>query len=292
MPERYLFGLLGYPLEHSLSPLVHSAALQVHGLRGEYRLFPVKDEREIPRLIRQLREGNLQGINVTIPYKSSVIKWMDELAPPARLIGAVNTISLQGNKVIGENTDAGGFLADLGGLDWFPEPDIRRQALILGAGGSARAIAYALFKEKWRLIVAARRLEQAEKLAQFLTTIHSNEEGQVPVEGLHWDHQALSDITPAPHLIVNTTPLGMSPDDNECPWPADLALPPQAAVYDLVYNPLETQFTSMARAAGLRAASGIGMLVEQAALSFEIWTGLPAPRQEMHAALAEHSTGD
>jgi len=292
MPERYSFGLLGYPLEYSLSPLIHSAALQVHGVRGDYRLFPVKDERGIQKLIKLLREGSLQGFNVTIPYKSSVIDFMDELTPTAQTIGAVNTISLQGNKVIGENTDAGGFLADMGGLDWFPEPDTRRHALILGAGGSARAIAYALFKEKWRLVIAARRIGQAENLAQSLNTIHSDEEGRVPVEGIHWDREALSENTPAPHLIVNTTPLGMSPDDNECPWPADLPLPPQAAVYDLVYNPLETQFTRAARAAGLRAASGIGMLVEQAALSFEVWTGLPAPRQEMHAALAAHSTGE
>lgn len=292
MPERYSFGLLGYPLEHSLSPLIHATALQAHGLRGEYRLFPVKDERGIPKLIKQLREGSLHGLNVTIPYKSSVIELMDELTPTARTIGAVNTISLQGNKVIGENTDASGFLADLGGLDWFPEPDNTRHALILGAGGSARAIAYALFKEKWRLIIAARRHGQGEKLAQSLATIHSAEEGQMSAEGIHWDHEALSEITPAPHLIVNTTPLGMSPYEHESPWPADLALPPNAAVYDLVYNPVETQFTRAARAAGLRAASGIGMLVEQAALSFEIWTGLPAPRQEMHAALAAHSTGE
>lgn len=291
MTDKYSFGLLGYPLGHSLSPQIHAAARQVHSLVGEYRLFALDDKRDIPELIDRFREGTLQGLNVTIPYKSKVIEFIDEITPTARSIGAVNTISYQQNQVIGENTDAGGFLADLGRLGWFPESGRRRQALLLGSGGSARAVAYALHQHGWQLIIAGRRLEQAEKLAGSLQKVKTDEGIEFGVASIILDQESLASIQHSPDLIVNTTPLGMSPHEDGCPWPADLALPPEAAVYDLVYNPVDTEFTRTARAAGLRAASGIGMLVEQAALSFEIWTGLAAPRDEMHASLPAHNTG-
>lgn len=291
MTDKYSFGLLGYPLGHSLSPQIHAAARQVHSLVGEYRLFALDDKRDIPELIDRFREGTLQGLNVTIPYKSKVIEFIDEITPTARSIGAVNTISYQQNQVIGENTDAGGFLADLGRLGWFPESGQRRRALLLGSGGSARAVAYALHQHGWQLIIAGRRLEQAEKLAGSLQKVKTDEGIEFRVASIILDQESLASIQHSPDLIVNTTPLGMSPHEDGCPWPADLALPPEAAVYDLVYNPVDTEFTRTARAAGLRAASGIGMLVEQAALSFEIWTGLAAPRDEMHASLPAHNTG-
>lgn len=291
MTDKYSFGLLGYPLGHSLSPQIHAAARQVHSLVGEYRLFALDDKRDIPELIDRFREGTLQGLNVTIPYKSKVIEFIDEITPTARSIGAVNTISYQQNQVIGENTDAGGFLADLGRLGWFPESGRRRRALLLGSGGSARAVAYALHQHGWQLIIAGRRLEQVEKLAGSLQNVKTDEGIEFGVASIILDQESLASIQHSPDLIVNTTPLGMSPHEDGCPWPADLALPPQAAVYDLVYNPVDTEFTRTARAAGLRAASGIGMLVEQAALSFEIWTGLAAPRDEMHASLPAHNTG-
>jgi shikimate dehydrogenase len=291
MPEKYSFGLLGYPLGHSLSPKIHAAALNAHNLQGEYKLFPIKDEADLPGLIDLLRDGMLHGLNVTIPYKSTLINFLDDLTPTAKSIGAVNTISRQRNHLIGENTDAGGFLADLGRLDWFPDTDQRRHALLLGAGGSARAVAYALGERGWQLTVAARRLEQAEQLVRSLSGVKSGERAQLLAECIPFDREALSAVQHTPDLIINTTPLGMSPYDDVSPWPGDLAIPPQAAVYDLVYNPFDTQFTRIAGAVGLRAASGIGMLVEQAALSFEIWTGLPAPRAEMHASIAAHGTG-
>jgi shikimate dehydrogenase len=291
MPQKYSFGLLGYPLGHSLSPLIHAAALQALGLQGDYRLYPVAHEKNLPELLNQLREGVLQGLNVTIPYKRSVIDFMDVLTSTARSIGAINTISYRQNQMIGENTDAGGFLADLRRFGWFSEGNKLQQALILGAGGSARAVAYALYQQGWQLTIAARRIDQAEKLVKSLANLASRKESQNSAEAIQLDRASLFNLKYSPDLIVNTTPLGMSPHDNASPWPHDLALPSQAAVYDLVYNPVETDFTHAAMEAGLRAASGIGMLVEQAALSFEIWTGLPAPRAEMHASLAAYTTG-
>ncbi|MCJ7537606.1 MAG: shikimate dehydrogenase [Anaerolineales bacterium] len=291
MTDKYLFGLVGYPLAHSLSPLIHSAALLALDLQGEYRLYPIEDEQGLPDLVKQLRLGALQGLNVTIPYKRSVLELMDVLTPSAQSIGAVNTISYQQNQLIGANTDAGGFLADLRRMGWFPKADRLRHALVLGAGGSARAVVYTLAQQGWQLTIAARRREQAENLAKSSRETANSEGDQISVEGIQMEKTSLSRLTPPADLIINTTPLGMSPQKNLSPWPSDLALPPQAAVYDLVYNPVETLLLRTAREAGLRAASGLGMLVEQAALSFEIWTGLPAPRTEMHTSLTAFQRG-
>ncbi|MGB5844865.1 MAG: shikimate dehydrogenase, partial [Anaerolineales bacterium] len=256
-----------------------------------YRLYPIEDEQGLPDLIKQLRHGALQGLNVTIPYKRSVLELMDVLTPSAQSIGAVNTISYQQNQLVGANTDTGGFLADLRRLGWFPKADRLRHALVLGAGGSARAVVYTLAQQGWQLTIAARRREQAENLAKSSRETANSEGDQISVEGIQMEKTSLSRLTPPADLIINTTPLGMSPQKNLSPWPSDLALPPQAAVYDLVYNPVETLLLCTAREAGLRAASGLGMLVEQAALSFEIWTGLPAPRTEMHTSLTAFQRG-
>jgi shikimate dehydrogenase len=285
MAEEFIFGLLGYPLGHSLSPRIHLAALQALSLQGEYQLFEIQDEADLPGLFDQLREGALHGLNVTIPYKRSVLKFLDELTPAARAIGAVNTISFHKQQLIGGNTDAGGFLADMRRLGWFPGPDQPRQALILGAGGSARAVAFSLSQHNWHIKIAARRVAQAENLGKALLENDTAHQKRLSIEAIHLDRESLSKIEPSPDLIVNTTPLGMYPQDDSSPWPAGVPLPAGTAVYDLVYHPAETEFARTAGAAGLRAASGVGMLVEQAALSFEFWTGFTAPRSEMHAAL-------
>lgn len=292
MPERFTFGLLGYPLGHSLSPQIHTAAMKAHGLQGEYRLFPVQDAREMPGLIQKMREGELQGINVTIPHKQAVIPLLDELTPTAHSIGAVNTVSLQGERITGENTDAGGFVADLERLGWFSNGSGSNHALILGAGGSARAIVFALYNNQWRLTIAARRRDQAERLAAAFSAGNSGADDRLPVTATRWEKSALEELVSTLDLVVNTTPVGMHPDVTDSPWPENLPPPRQAAVYDLVYNPVETQLTKAAIEAGLLAANGIGMLVEQAALSFEIWTGLPAPREEMHGAIANQIAGE
>jgi shikimate dehydrogenase len=292
MSERFSFGLLGYPLEHSLSPLVQAAALQARGLQGEYNLYPVSDKRDLPGVINQVREGRISGLNVTIPYKRAVIGLMDVLSPVASLIGAVNTISSQHNQLVGDNTDADGFIADLERLGWFPEADQLRSALIFGAGGSARAVVYALSERGWHLRIAARRIEQAENLAQSLSAGSSGKDIPGMVEVIRLNMQSLINLEPSPDLIVNTTPLGMYPHLDGSPWPSELALPRKSAVYDLVYNPAETELLAQAKEAGLQAAGGIGMLVEQAARSFEIWTGLVAPRDEMHGSVAAYIKGE
>ena len=275
-------GLTGFPLGHSLSPKIHAAALKAAGLEGEYLLYPVSpdDPAALAALVNRLRSGELQGLNVTIPHKQAVIPLLDDLTPSARSIGAVNTIFVQDGRLIGHNTDAPGFLADLARLLENRKSKIQnpKSALVLGAGGAARAVVAALLSDGWMVTLAVRSadLSQAQQLSQqhsSLIAFHALDE--LPA----LDLSALT-------LIVNTTPLGMSPETETCAWPAALDFPPTAAVYDCVYNPRETLLVKRARAAGLPAETGLGMLLEQAALAFEIWTGAPAERAAMRQAVA------
>jgi shikimate dehydrogenase len=280
----YHLGLTGYPLGHSLSPKIHAAALKSCGLSGDYSLFPIPpdDLPALQALLSHLRKGELNGLNVTIPHKQTVIPYLDDLTPSARAIGAVNTIFTRDGKLIGHNTDAPGFLADLKRLLEFKgspldlreqAPALQKSALVLGAGGAARAVVSALLSEDWMVTLAVRAddVEQANQLidsmprsSMIFSYIFSN---------LH--HLDLSFLD----LIVNATPLGMSPHIETCSWPEDLEFPQNAAVYDCVYNPRETLLVKRARAAGLPASTGLGMLVEQAALAFETWTGQLVPRE-------------
>ncbi len=274
-------GLIGYPLAHSLSPKIHKAALHDCGLSGDYALFPTppNDLQGLKDLLEQVRSGQIAGLNVTIPHKQTVISLLDELTPTAQAIGAVNTIYLQNDKLTGDNTDAGGFLAD---LDKFLAGHITsKKALVLGAGGSARAVAYALVNAGWQVALAARRPEQAQALiAQF-------PDHDTQLSPIAYQADAFQPLLPNLDLIVNTTPLGMSPQIDNSPWPAGLPFPQRAAVYDLVYNPPDTKFVLDARAAGLRAITGLGMLVEQAARAFELWTGHNPLREPLFTDVEE-----
>jgi len=283
-------GLIGYPLGHSLSPEIHKAALKACDLQGEYTLFSISpdDLDALKALLERVRDGEISGLNVTIPHKQNVIPLLDELTPTADAIGAVNTISVGNGKLMGDNTDVPGFLADLEKCFGNRESGIgnrksstenRKSALILGAGGSARAVVYALAQDGWDIAITARRLKQAQELiAQF-----SNPDSRIT----SIEFTALRSLFSTLSLIVNTTPLGMSPNMDVSPWPANIPFPPNVAIYDLVYNPRETKLVKDARAAGLPATTGLGMLIEQAALSFEIWTGCNVPRESLFAVVEE-----
>jgi shikimate dehydrogenase len=280
----YHLGLVGWPLGHSLSPRLHNAALAALNLPGEYQLFPAPPFPEgqacLPELLDQVRKGTpgaVHGLNVTIPHKQNVLPLLDELTPTATAIGAANLIFLKDGRLTGDNTDAAGFLADLQHIG-LANPTLNSQtALVLGAGGSTRAVVYALVNSGWQVWIAARRIEQASALAASL---------QVTGPDIHTLLMQPDALACAYDLIVNTTPLGMYPDVESNPWPAELPFPPGACVYDLVYNPFETALVRQARAAGLRAANGLGMLVNQAAIAFETWTGQPAPLTAMWDAVA------
>ena len=244
--------------------------------------------------LRMLRQGDLVGLNVTIPHKLSILPLLDALTPTAQAIGAANTIYYHDDLLWGDNTDAAGFMADLNYLGWsFPAAD-NPHALILGSGGSARAVSYALAHAGWSLTIAARRQGQAQDLVQNIqnfSTSSPNQGGENHLIAIHLDNRSLIDLDPSPGLIINTTPLGMSPFQDESPWPETVPFPTHAAVYDLVYNPPETRLISAARDAGQLVTNGLGMLVEQAALSFEIWTGYTAPRDIMRETVADYQIG-
>ena len=239
--------------------------------KATIRCFPLHpdDMQALKDLLDRVRSGEITGLNVTIPHKQNVIQFMDELAPTARSIGAVSVIYLRENKLIGDNADAHGFLSDLKRFIGDREMEIpfgldvgnRKSSLVLGAGGSARAVVYALVNDGWKVTLAARRLEQAEQLASSFP----NHEIQITT----FTDLRLSTFD----LLVNTTPLGMTPNINTSPLPEYILLPSHAVVYDLVYNPPETKLVRDARSQGLQATTGWGMLIEQAALGFELWTG-------------------
>jgi shikimate dehydrogenase len=270
-------GLIGYPLGHSLSPKIHAAALSACGLEGNYSLFPIhpEDKPALQALLDRIRTGEIMGLNVTIPHKQNVIELMDELTPTAKVIGAVNTIYMRENKLIGDNTDAPGFLSDLKRANKETSTQVSKSAIVLGAGGSARAVAYALLNDDWNVTIAARQLEQAQRLAESFT----NYELQVKEYSSFVFH--LSSF----FLLVNTTPLGMTPNIETSPLPENITLSKNTFVYDLVYNPRETKLVRDARAQGLNASTGLGMLIEQAALAFEKWTGHNPPREVLYAAV-------
>jgi shikimate dehydrogenase len=276
-PLSFHLGLIGYPLGHSLSPKIHTAALKACGLQGDYSLFPIppEDTQALKDLLARIRSGEIHGLNVTIPHKQNVIPLLDELTSTAQAIGAVNTIYLRENKLIGDNTDAAGFLSDLKKFTGDRRLVISNSALVLGAGGSARAVVYALLNDGWRVTIAARRVEQAQELSrQFESTkvIELN----------------LSTFKPSNmQLIINTTPIGMTPNVDQSPLSENMTLSKDTVIYDLVYNPRETKLVKDARAQGLQATTGLGMLIEQAALAFQLWTGHNPPRDILYNSVVE-----
>ena len=274
-------GLMGWPVEHSFSPAMHNAAAAALGLDVAYVALPVRPGAE-GAAVRGLAALGFVGVNVTVPHKQTVIPYLDEVGPAARAIRAVNTIKVARGRgqeaggegalsLVGHNTDAAGFMTDLGEMG---VEVAGRACLVLGAGGAARAVAYGLADAGGRVEVLARRREQAE-------TVVGDLRMHLPGAALvarRWGAlaeaaQAAAHGAEAP-LIVNATPVGMAPHEDASPWPEGVPFPAGAFVYDLVYNPRKTMLVQQARAAGCEAAGGLGMLLYQGALAFEIWLGV------------------
>ena len=262
-------GIIGDPIEHTMSPAMHNAAFQTLGLDYTYVPFRVKSL-ELKKAIEGIRGLNLRGLNVTIPHKVAVMQFLDRIDPLAEKIGAVNTIVNDDGILSGYNTDATGFLQTLHDKDVDPED---KKVLLLGAGGAARAIGNVLAGEKARITILNRRqeLSWAEDLAHLLTRHYGAKVniGELTPENLQ---RAIEGVD----IVVNSTSLGMSPDDDQTPVPADL-LGASLTVFDVVYNPYETRLLREAKAAGAKTISGLEMLVRQGAIAFEKWTGIKAP---------------
>lgn len=265
-------GVLGWPLEYTLSPQIHNAAFRRAGLDWVYLAWAVPPQALEPA-VSGLRVLGARGANVTMPHKESVIRFLDEVSSDARAVGAVNTIQALAGRLIGHNTDVEGFrmfVASDAGI-----AVEGRSALVLGSGGAARAVVCALAGlEIARLEVVGRDESRAEAVAALAPT----------GRGARWDEAA--DLAAAADIVVNATPLGARGED---PIP-DASLRQDAVIIDLVYRPPTTPLVGRARAAGARAWGGVGMLVQQAAASWRIWTGREPPVDAMSAA-AVHALG-
>ncbi|MDO8588169.1 MAG: shikimate dehydrogenase [Armatimonadota bacterium] len=273
-----LLGVFGHPIGHSLSPVMHNAALRELGLDYAYLAFDV-DPADLESAVRAIRALGIVGVNVTIPHKENVIPFLDEISHEARLIGSVNTIINRDGRLLGESADGRGFMQALSAAG----ADVRgKKAVVIGAGGSARAVLYALVTHGASVVVANRTVERGEELAKRINEVTSPD--SVRATSLRPD--SLREAVEGADLLVNCTSVGMWPDTDAVPCPEDL-LHSGLFVYDLVYNPLRTKLIAEAEKAGATAICGLKMLVYQGAASFKMWTGIDPPVETMENAVLE-----
>lgn len=263
---RPTLGIIGWPVDGSLSPVIHGAAFRALDLAWDYVRLPVAPG-ALPVALDRLREAFV-GASVTMPHKSDAARLMDGCSADAELLGAVNTIAVVGDRLVGHNTDAPGFARCLHDDLAFDPRD--RSVLVYGAGGAARACLLALARdEPARITVAVRDVSRADGLERVLGGTSDR------LRVVSFDDVA----TVRADLVVNATPLGASGEELPLPVLAEDVL-----VVDLLYRPSVTPLQSAAHAAGARAAGGLGLLLHQGAIAFEIWTGRPAPLDVMSAA--------
>ena len=269
-----VLGLLGYPVEHSLSPAMHNAAFEHLRLDCCYVTFPVKPG-FLKDAVRSVRALNLAGVNVTMPHKENVIPLLDKVDADASFIGAVNTIVNSNGKLIGYNTDGRGFMRSLS------EAQIslnKKNVLILGAGGASRAIGFYLAKKSLALFIYDIDEKKAGKLIRDLNKMRKNV-FPFSFQPSAFSHQ-LHDID----IIINATPLGLKKGD---PLPVDInLLKPRHVVCDLIYK--NTPLLQRASRKGCRTLNGLGMLLWQGAFAFELWTGKKPPVEVMRKALVKN----
>ncbi len=271
-----LCGVIGNPVEHSLSPAIHNAAFQKLGLNFVYLAFRVEAIGDAIKGLRAL--GNFRGASVTIPHKVSAVSYLDSVDPTAGQIGAINTIVATDGLLTGYNTDATGALR---ALREGPVALEGRHVVMLGSGGAARAIAFALGAETGidRLIILGIDDQERSVLARDLRS-----KTGMTVEESSLDEGALRKVLPDAQVLIHCTPMGMSPKIHATAVPAAL-LHGGLTVMDIVYNPRDTQLLKDAKAAGCRVIPGLEMFLHQAAAQFELWTDQAAPADVMRAVL-------
>jgi shikimate dehydrogenase len=280
--QTQLVGVMGWPIAHSLSPVMHNAAFDALGLNWRYVALPVHPSR-VSVAIEGLKALGFRGSNVTVPHKEAVIPFLDEVPSRVRRFGAVNTLIVRREEggrctVHGENTDVQGIVHALRGGGFDPQG---RHVLVVGAGGGARGAVYGLCGAgAAKVVVLNRTPGRAAALVDDLSTHAPGtalRSGALTVD-------VLERCADEADLLVNATTRGMWPHDGASIWPDDRRLPSHLAVCDMVYRPLETKLLRQARAAGARPIDGLGMLIGQGALSFQMWTGQWPPEDVMRAA--------
>lgn len=267
------FVILGQPIEHTLSPAMYNAAFGALQYNGVYLACLVPEDK-LAEAVQGIRALGIRGGNVTIPFKEKIIPYLDGITEEARLIGAVNTLYWEEERLMGANTDGLGFLKALQGTE--PAAFDFSGAVILGAGGAAKAVGVSLALSGIpKIYVVNRDLAKAEGLARILRSIGSR------VQILNWSNPELKGIISQTPLVINTTPLGMDPKIDVCPAIPYEALSVDHLAVDLIYKPAETLFLQKAKNQGCRIMNGLGMLLEQGVLSMDLWAGLEAPRAVM-----------
>jgi shikimate dehydrogenase len=269
-------AVFGFPVSHSLSPLMQNRAIELLGLNWAYLPFAVEPA-SMPSAVESIRALNMVGANITVPLKELAAPYLDEIDSTASKIGSVNTIVNRDGRLFGYSTDGDGLIWDL--IDKCALPGIGGSALVLGAGGSARAVVSALVDAGLIVQIANRTRSRAEGLVNKL---------QAEVHVVDWNDK-LGDLAANVDLIVNTTTIGMAGADHASPPLFPPESQSRALFYDLVYTPRETQLMLEAQACGMRTINGLGMLVRQGALSLSLWTGLSKndlPVHEMELTLS------
>jgi shikimate dehydrogenase len=268
-----LFGLIGYPVTHSLSPAMHNAALAEMGLDAVYVPLEVRPEK-LEAAVRGLQACGWWGFNITIPHKQAIVPFLDRLETPALEVGAVNTVRIEADgSLTGTNTDAEGFVQPLSQQEW-----TGKTATVLGCGGSAFAVVAGCQALGFGQIIVVGR--SAEKLSDFFAHL-PNPQG---VKTLDWS--MAESVLPETDLLVNTTPIGMVPEVEKCPLASLKSLPKSAVVYDLIYRPRPTRLLQIAQAGNLRCIDGLAMLVAQGAAALQFWTSkVPSIETMTQAAL-------
>jgi shikimate dehydrogenase len=267
----YRLGVIGDPVAHSLSPALHQPALDERGIPAIYERWHTRGA-DLASRVESLRDPEILGASVTVPHKIAVMSMIDEVSPAARRAGAVNTIVNRGGALFGDNTDIYGFGVTVSDALAGRTPQV---AIVLGAGGAARAVVLALEAAgAAEIVVANRDVERARLLAQDLQP--------APLRPIRLDDEFLTRELPRADLLVNATSLGWHPGETPVALPRLDLLPARAVVADLTYR--DTDLLLAAQARRLETADGLSMLVHQGARAFELWTGAPAPVKTMLAA--------
>ncbi|MCU0482902.1 MAG: shikimate dehydrogenase [Chloroflexi bacterium] len=268
--------LIGHPVAHSFSGAMHTAALEALGIDAGYELWD-RPPLALAEAIGELRDDEYLGANLTIPHKEKAVALMDRVTEEAHATGAVNTVTREGKRLIGHNTDVAGFRAALDAL--VGKQKMPRQAVVLGSGGGARAVVYGLIAEGFqRVVVFNRHLHRAEGLVRFFTRSAAHME----LRAMPWHESIIEAELAKSKVLVNATSVGMRSD--ESPIPGEVIIP-GLLVLDLVYNPPVTRFLREAEAAGSPGMNGELMLLHQGAAAFTLWTGQAAPLEIMRSAL-------
>jgi shikimate dehydrogenase len=275
-------GLIGYPVSHSLSPLMQQVAFDELHFEANYVLWETPQD-QLAEKIASLRSSAILGANVSIPYKEDVVQLVDECDPYATRIGAINTIVNRGGRLFGYNTDASGFIMAL--IEFNAFQCVGEKVVILGTGGAARAAAVGLLeKGVGEMVLLGRTEARLQNIQRHLSIISVELDNTTLIKGALFSDPSITRFLSNADLVVNTTPVGLKKDESTLPIDVN-ALPITTLVMDMIYNPPLTPLQRIARAHGCKVLNGLSMLLYQGALAFELWTGRPAPIQVMQKAL-------